>query len=133
MAMSLMRKTLLAGALIYTIVIGAGSLIHPPQVLEEAPRNSDKLVHASAYFLFCIIWFLYLYLSKQSRTFKRALSIAIIWSLLYGMVIELLQLELTTYRTGDFLDMLANSTGILLAALALHFLKNRLIGIKPKF
>lgn len=128
-----MRKTLLAGALIYTVAIGAGSLIHPPQVLEEAPQNSDKLVHASAYFLFCIIWFLALYFGKQNWSFKRSLAIAIVWSLFYGMVIEILQLELTTYRTGDFLDMLANSTGILLAALAIHFLKNTLIGIKPKF
>lgn len=134
MAVSLTRKPLLLVVIAYTMAIGIGSLIHAPVVLEDAPENSDKIIHATAYFFFCLFWFIYLYWAgMRERKFKTVLTIAAGWSLFFGMVIEILQLEFTTYRTGDFMDMLANTTGVLLAVLALSISKSFLNGIKEKF
>ena len=134
MAVSLMRKLLLIGALAFTMAIGIGSLIHAPVILEEATKNSDKLIHATAYFFFCLFWFTYLYWAgMRERKFKTVLTIAVGWSLFFGMVIEILQGELTTYRTGDFLDMVANTTGVVLAVLVLNMSKSSLNRIKENF
>lgn len=134
MAVSLTRKLLLLGVVAYTVAIGAGSLIHTPVVLEDAPQNSDKIIHATAYFFFCLFWFTYLYLvGMRERKFKTVLIIAAGGSLFFGMVIEILQLEFTTYRTGDFLDMLANTTGVVLAVLVLKMSKFSINNIKEKF
>lgn len=134
MAVSLTRKPLLLVVIAYTMAIGIGSLIHAPVVLEDAPENSDKIIHATAYFFFCLFWFIYLYWTgMRERKFKTVLTIAAGWSLFFGMVIEILQLEFTTYRTGDFMDMLANTTGVLLAVLVLSISKSFLNGIKEKF
>ena len=134
MAVSSTRKLLLIGVIAYTMALGIGSLIHMPVVLEEAPQNSDKILHATAYFFFCIFWFLYLYLAgMRERKFKTILIIAAGWSLFFGMVIEILQLEFTTYRTGDSLDMLANTTGVVLAVLVLNMSKSSVNNIKEKF
>ncbi len=134
MAVSLIRKLLLLGVIAYTTSIGVGSLMHAPAVLEDAPQNSDKIIHATAYFFFCLFWFLYLYwVGMRNRKFKTVLTIAVGWSLFVGMVIEICQLEFTTYRTGDFLDMLANTTGVVLAVLVLSMSKSSLNGIKEKF
>lgn len=134
MAVSLTRKLLLIGVLVYTLALGIGSLIHMPVIMEEAPENSDKLLHATAYFFFCLFWFTYLYWAGlHERKFKTVLIIAVIWSLFFGMIIEISQLEFTTYRTGDFLDMLANTTGVVLAILVLNISKSSLNRIKEKF
>ncbi|MGB3773681.1 MAG: VanZ family protein [Leeuwenhoekiella sp.] len=104
-----------------------------PKIVDEGPPNGDKILHGTAYFFFCILWFMYFFLIlKRDNPFGKNLIIAACWSLFFGMVIEILQSEFTTYRTGDFLDMLANSTGILLGVLALFILKNTLIRLKTK-
>ncbi len=36
---------------------------------------------------------------------------------IYGIILELLQSTITTHRTGDFLDVLANTFGILMGLL----------------
>ncbi|HEA31151.1 MAG TPA: hypothetical protein ENH91_14355 [Leeuwenhoekiella sp.] len=134
MATSLTRKLLFIGVLSYTLALGIGSLIHMPKIMEEAPQNSDKIMHATAYFFFCLFWFIYLFLSGiQKRSFNNTLAITVGWSLFFGMIIEISQLEFTTYRTGDFFDMLANSTGILIAVLVLLMTKSSLVRIKTKF
>ncbi|WP_051907800.1 VanZ family protein [Flavimarina sp. Hel_I_48] len=128
------RNILLLGVVTYSMALAIGCLIHMPKVIEGAPQNSDKLLHGTAYFFFCLFWFVYLFLvGFKNYTFNKILFITIGWGLFFGMVIEILQSEFTTYRSGDLWDMLANSTGILLAVLLLYILKKRLNRIKTKF
>jgi len=128
------RKFLLLGVIAYTLALAIGCLVPMPKVINGAPEDSDKLMHGTAYFFFCLFWFGYLYLFEfKNYTFYKILLITIVWSLFFGMVIEILQSELTTYRTGDFWDMLANSTGVLLAVLVLYIMRNGLKRIKTKF
>lgn len=77
-------------------------------------KNSDKIAHFIAYFVLSSAWYFAVKFDKKSLAKKITIILSLI---LYGIVIEVLQDRLTTYRTGDFYDVIANSTGILLASI----------------
>ncbi len=121
-------------AVAYTLLIGWGSLIHVPEFVQEAPKNSDKIIHTTAYFIFCSLWIIFLYYKGlKKRPLNTVLWISALWSLFFGMVIEILQYDLTTYRTGDYYDMIANSTGVLLSVICAIALRRKLKNIKLEY
>ncbi len=111
-------KTLLKDKAIYiaifiTITITYLSLIK----VGEAPiklAHLDKIEHAIAYFTLTLSWF---FAVKKRGKSNRIFKIIIVLCVIYGIIIEVLQATITSYRTGDYLDILANSIGVLLAAI----------------
>lgn len=77
---------------------------HPPQ--PASFWNADKLEHALAYCLL-MLWFSQVYRPRRVRMLL-ALSLVVM-----GVLIEYLQRE-TGYRTFDYADMFANTTGVVL-------------------
>jgi len=75
----------------------------PPQPVDF--WNVDKLEHALAYCLL-MLWFCQVYRQRVPRMVLALLLVAM------GIAIEFLQGE-TGYRTFDYADMLANSTGVI--------------------
>ena len=55
-----------------------------------------------------------------------------ILAFIYGIIIEILQGELTTSRSADFKDVLANSVGILIGILLVFLAKPQLNALKSK-
>lgn len=72
----------------------------------------DKIYHAAAYFSLSAIWLVCFYKSYHEYKLKYTVVTACV---LYGMVIEVLQGVLTTYRTASVLDVCANTVGAILA------------------
>ena len=70
----------------------------------------DKVQHSIAYFILSISW-LFAFAKKRNKITIVAACI------LFGILIEILQQTLTNYRTGDYLDVIANSAGVLLGLL----------------
>ncbi len=115
----MVAKIALFIALIYTSAITYFSLIVMDFKVSVAGFDpTDKMLHAGAYLFLAILWKLYL-LFKNSD-FQRYTS-NLMWvafaSFLFGMLIEVLQGTLTSYRTPDWWDVLANSTGVVLSVL----------------
>jgi VanZ family protein len=52
------------------------------------------------------------------------ISTILILPLIYGGLMELLQITITSYRSGDWWDMLANGSGIIAAFFAVKALRN---------
>ena len=75
--------------------------------IESGVFNYDKLLHAFAY---CTLSFLWLSGLNKSRHTILACIVCVI----YGIVIEILQMVLTNYRSGDLYDALANTTGVII-------------------
>ncbi len=74
------------------------------------------MLHAGAYFIMGACWFLYLLFSKpDDYSFKTGYLKVSILIIVFGMLIEVLQGVLTTYRELDWADGLANSIGVLTA------------------
>lgn len=95
-------------AILITISIAILSLIkigsQPIQI-----KNLDKYEHALAYFVLSFFWLLVF------RTTKINKLIVVFCCFFYGIIIETLQVTVTSYRSGDILDIAANTTGILIA------------------
>jgi len=100
-------------ALACSIIILILSLIPIHSQLLEEVKNSDKIIHVLFYIILCLSWLFYFKSHKKLKTkFIVALGV-----LIYGIIIEVLQSDFTTYRTGSFFDVLANSIGIMIALL----------------
>lgn len=93
------------------------SLFRPPHIrlANEIPLF-DKWVHTLMYGGFCcVLWWEYLR-SHKSLDGKKLLLWAIVAPIAMSGIIELIQQYCTTYRGGDWFDLLANSIGVLLGA-----------------
>ncbi|MGB1042951.1 MAG: VanZ family protein [Tenacibaculum sp.] len=114
---NLLKDNLNIIAILLTISIAILSLIK----IEKQPiqvNGLDKIEHALAYFVLTLLWLLALKKSKIRGI------VVIICCFLYGIVIEVLQVTTTSYRSGEILDVVANSTGILIAYIIyLYFFK----------
>ena len=67
----------------------------------------DKWQHCFAYFVLSISWLTVFYKKKKKL-------LIVVCCILLGIIIEILQNKLTSYRTGDYHDVIANSLGVLL-------------------
>ncbi|PHR70161.1 MAG: hypothetical protein COA67_08780 [Lutibacter sp.] len=80
---------------------------------------SDKFLHSLAYLVLTCSW---LFAIKKSHSnFKTKILIGFV-VFLFGIILEVLQSSLTIYRHGDYLDIIANTIGIVLAIVAFNHL-----------
>ncbi len=103
-------------AIFLTIAILIGSLLPAKQI--PVPYSiSDKLIHGGAYAVLTFFWLLAKPMSKTGIVFG---------VFLLGALIELLQGTLTNNRHSEWLDVVANTIGIIVAFVAfrLFFIKN---------
>ena len=73
----------------------------------------DKWQHCFAYFVLSISWLIAFYKKKKKL-------LVVVCCILLGVIIEILQSTLTSYRTGDSYDVIANSLGVLLGLLVFN-------------
>lgn len=74
--------------------------------------NPDKFFHSIAYFFLALSWF---FAVEKSHSIFKYKIVVVFFVLIFGIIIEVLQSSLTTYRTADYYDIMANSFGILIA------------------
>lgn len=106
----LLKDKIIIVAISVTLAIIYLSLIKVPTININV-RNLDKWQHSFAYFTLSISWLLAYYKKPNKKYLIVTLCI------LLGIIIEVLQETLTSYRTGDLLDILANTAGVLLGLL----------------
>ena len=87
----------------------------PPSSFKEAPvfEGLDKLVHTGFFFVLTVLLFFGKIRQQHSYSY-RIMTIAkiIIFTCLFGAVIELLQWKVFTYRSADWWDLFADMTGV---------------------
>ena len=119
---NLLKGKLTIIAILTTIGIAIVSLIKLGKVPIQI-NNIDKVEHALAYFILTFVWLVAL------RTTKTSKILIVFCCFLYGIIIEALQVTITSYRSGEILDVIANTTGILIAFIVYNsfFKKNKAI------
>jgi len=76
----------------------------------------DKIIHFSMYFILATLWMLDDF--KKTKAFRMFnLIIIMIFSISYGLLMEVVQQIIVQDRTGDILDVLANTIGVIIAIL----------------
>ena len=110
-------------AIFITVSIAIGSLVKPDLITLKSISVSDKTYHFIAYFFLMFSWS---YAFLKNKKFQKNIKYLILGCLIFGIVIEILQGTITSYRTTSYLDILANSVGIGLAVLIFHFFEKKI-------
>ena len=119
---ALLEDNALFIAIFYTISITIGSLVKSDVIAIEIVSISDKTIHFIAYFFLMLSW-LYVFFKKKS--FSKNVKFIFIGCIVFGIIIEILQGVTTTYRTLSFLDVAANTLGVLFASTVFHFFEKK--------
>ncbi len=102
------------------------SFFTPPKMEMDEITNIDKLAHICMYGGLCtIIWWEY-WQKHHILSLMRTIIGAIVLPIALSGAIELLQEYATENRSGDWADMIANTIGVLLAAILGYFGFSRL-------
>tara|TARA_B110001450_G_scaffold184124_1_gene172177 strand:+ start:410 stop:778 length:369 start_codon:yes stop_codon:yes gene_type:complete len=109
----------LIAAFIITISISCLSLIKTPKI-DVGFSNIDKIYHLFAYFTLSLFW-LFSFYKKSSLKYFIVLA-----CLIYGILIEVIQHTLTTYRTGDYKDAIANTLGSIFGLIVFNQIKKKI-------
>jgi VanZ family protein len=115
---TLLKDNIFIIALAITFSIVCLSLLKIPKT-KITITNIDKVYHSIAYFTLTISWLIVYYKKPQKK------NIIVICSIFFGIIIELLQSTLTNYRTGEYLDVIANSSGVILALLIFNLISKK--------
>ena len=129
-----MRKYLfLILAICWTLLITFLSLVSIKDGPELPFSFADKIIHGIIYFVFTISWFL-AFSKKEITPFllKNALVISVLFSVFYGILMEILQGTLAEDRQGDWQDALANALGAILAGILIKYFISNTIKLKTK-
>ncbi|MCK5400283.1 MAG: VanZ family protein [Flavobacteriaceae bacterium] len=116
------KRILLILAVCYTLFIAIFSLIPIAPLPELGSNFDDKIFHILAYGFLFILW----YFTLHSLKVAKPIFYAILFSIIYGIILEVLQGQLTTIRNLDVLDILANCIGVTISSLFI-IIKNRTI------
>ena len=121
-----MRNLSFLPAAVWTLVIAVACLISSDEIEKvnfADIKYNDKFLHALFYFLFTIFWFQFLRAFLKNADVRKIRIYVFLLALLYGSIIEICQATFSSGRSGDILDVVANSTGSALAILALWLFK----------
>lgn len=126
-------KPILFFALVYTLLILIFSLINLSRIPTPTFSQSDKFLHLGAYLGLTLVWYLYYFSRAVWKTVQiKSLLIICLLIIAFGIFIEVLQDKLTSYRTIDSLDVLANSLGVFLGFVIIIVTKNTLKKVKSR-
>ena len=120
---SLLENNAIYIAIFFTISILFGSLVKPEFIVVESISVSDKTHHFIAYFLLTLSW-LYAFFKKEK--FQENVKYLILGCFIFGIIIEILQGVITSYRTASYLDIIANTLGVLLATVIFHVFEKKI-------
>jgi len=118
------KKHALIIALAFSSILTFLSLVRLGNMPDIGVTFSDKVYHFIAYALMVLVWFNYVSTRKSFNKTKQIL-LAIVISVVFGMIIELLQGALTATREADLNDIVANNLGALTTALFLWLMPSK--------
>lgn len=127
----MLKQVFFFAALFWTGVILFFCLIKSSDIPQIEIPNLDKVIHAFFHFVFVWLWFLFFKKKLMSPNNYNLLAITFVFSLILGIVIEMIQQFFTVSRSGDPLDVLANIFGAALAFISIVLL-NKFNGIVDK-
>lgn len=109
----LLERNALIIAIVATVFLAILSLSAVPKLnLGLGIKAGDKYLHFIAYFGLSLMWYFALKDRINQKIFKIFVPLGLIF---YGIILEGLQSGLTTYRTGDVYDAIANTAGVIVA------------------
>lgn len=106
-----------------TAAIAYLSLINLADTAVSEMGIGDKAMHAGAYFVLTSLWISGWMKNTEKSNFLVKNLIICFLCVIFGIFIEVLQDKMTTYRSFDYYDMLANSLGVIIAGILFWYIK----------
>ncbi|MGE5944759.1 MAG: VanZ family protein [Flavobacteriales bacterium] len=119
----MLKKQVFLITILYSLALASVCLISFKKLPDIGVSFGDKLFHSLTYVILVFLWYNSLVFHFKIGKIK-ALTDASIISIIFGIIIEVLQGVFTATRHADVFDVLANSIGVVVAA-SLLALKNR--------
>ena len=121
-------------SIVFIVVVVYLSLSNPRALKIPLFPVWDKMVHFCMYSgLSGVIWFEFLRKHRKMKTKIKYTVIGVILTpVLFGGVLELCQQYFTRTRSGDWMDFLANTGGVIIASLIAWFILRPLM-MKTQF
>ncbi len=120
----MLKKCIFIITIFYSLALAAVCLMDFKKLPDLGISFADKIFHSLTYVLLTFLWFVTL-IFQFEMGHKKAILYASAISIVFGIIIEVLQGVFTATRHADVLDVLANSLGVLFMA-SLIMLKNRI-------
>jgi VanZ family protein len=116
-------------SILFILIVAYLSLSQPPRVIIPLIRGWDKVVHFCMYGgLSGVIWIEYLLNHRKKKiSILHAMIAGVVIPVLFGGCMEFCQHYFTRYRSGDWVDFLANMKGVVVVTLIAWFLLRPLI------
>lgn len=114
----MLKKYAFSITVMYSVILAVVSFIHISGIPEIDYSNTDKIFHFLAYSALAWFWFQTFY-NAFKWTYYKSLLVAAIVSIIFGILIEVLQGVLTSTRLAENNDVLANVLGISLTVIIL--------------
>ncbi|MFT5243598.1 MAG: VanZ family protein [Glaciecola sp.] len=112
-----LKKWALPILVVYAVALTIGSLANVGDLPSMGSSFDDKIIHFIAYFFFTVFVFNY---CKELEV-KHMIVVSATCVIIYGIIIEVLQQVMTSYRTLDIYDALANTLGVVFATVIIRF------------
>lgn len=119
----MLKKQVFLITIFYSLALTVVCLMSFKKLPDVGVSFADKIFHAFTYMILAFLWFSTLVFQFKINKIKAIIYASII-SIIFGIIIEVLQGALTSTRQADIYDVLANSFGVLIMA-SLLMLKNR--------
>lgn len=108
----MLKKLVFLLGLLYTVVLFTVCLIKVNNISGVGIPYSDKIFHFLSYMVFNYLWY-YNFFNIFMLDKKKALIYAALLSIIFGIIIEVLQGTIATSRSAEVYDVVANTAGVL--------------------
>lgn len=107
-------KTLLFLGVAYTLFLTLASVSPTSDLPKIDIPWLDKIVHVLLYLILTALWLSFGYVRSSFRFSLKIIVLILIACFGYGIVIEVIQEQFTTFRNADLNDIAANFVGVIL-------------------
>ena len=122
----MLKRYSLVITIIYSLALTTICLIQIDGIVHEVKiPNADKIFHFFSFFALAFLWYITLFF-KFGLNKNKSIINAILISVAFGIIIEILQGRFTATRQSDIKDVFADTLGALLVALVIY-IKNRIL------
>jgi VanZ family protein len=107
-------------ALTWTFVVAFLCLASFGNMPNVGLQNADKYAHFTFHFVFTVLWFLYFNFKRTESSNAKTILMVFLLSFIYGISVEIMQGMFTINRKADIFDVLANTTGAVMAVIVIR-------------
>lgn len=114
----MLKKYAFIIAVLYSLALATVSLVKLNNVPNAGISFADKIFHFLVYSVLTLLWANTFFFKFKYKKVK-AIFYAALFSIIFGIIIEVLQGSVTASRHTDIYDAIANTLGVLIMVLIL--------------